>query len=271
MQTQTTSAATWNTQPRSEFGELAAIQMGRGIDILLLHGVGLRSEAWNEQIKALKERYSVIAPDMPGHGESPPLQGKATLTTYTERIVEALDGTTSNPLFVVGHSMGAMIALNLASNHPTRVHGLVALNAVYRRKPTAAAAVRQRANALDGVNATDPSGPLKRWFKDDASPEALACSEWLTEVSPAGYKTAYSVFAHSDGPADEDLKALACPALFMTGADDPNSTPTMSEAMAAHPPNGRSVVLDNAAHMMPMTHPEKVNSSLLTFLAHCLE
>ena len=56
---------TWTTRPRSEIAELAAITQGTGPLILLIHGVGLRSEAWNAQIDVLAERYTVIAIDMP--------------------------------------------------------------------------------------------------------------------------------------------------------------------------------------------------------------
>ena len=201
----------WNARPRTKFGELAAIRAGEGITILLLHGVGLRAEAWNGQISALVQNNSVLAPDMPGHGESPPLQDEATIASYTNRIVEALERTTSDPLIAVGHSMGAMIALDLASRCPKRVLGLVALNAIYQRTPNAAAAVRKRADELDGHKVADTSGPLRRWFKDEASPEALACSEWLTEVSPAGYKAAYSVFANSDGPTAQGSQVAFMP------------------------------------------------------------
>jgi pimeloyl-ACP methyl ester carboxylesterase len=56
----------------------------------------------------------------------------------------------------------------------------------------------------------------------------------------------------------------------MTGALEPNSTPAMSEAMAALTPKGRAIIVPDAAHMMPMTHPEVVNAALLDFAAEVL-
>ena len=72
------------------------------------------------------------------------------------------------------------------------------------------------------------------------------------------YKAAYTTFAESDGPTKEQLARIDSPALFVTGADEPNSTPQMSRAMAELAPNGQAKVLLNAAHMMPMTHAEEV-------------
>ncbi len=90
-------------------------------------------------------------------------------------------------------------------------------------------------------------------------------------MDPEGYKAAYSVFAREDGPADEALRKLSCPALFMTGGREQNSTPAMSRAMAALAPDGRAEIVADAAHMMPMTHPELVNRALLEFAERCQE
>ncbi|MGH1483637.1 MAG: alpha/beta fold hydrolase [Geminicoccales bacterium] len=255
----------WTIRPRSEFGVLAAIRSGEGPPLVLLHGVGLRAEAWAAQIEAQAETWTVIAPDMPGHGESPVLSEPATLSTYTDLVAAAI----TRPVCIAGHSMGAMIALDLAIRHPDKVRAIAALNAIYRRTPKAAAAVQHRAASLDGVHVADPSGPLARWFDDEHSPEASACRSWLTDVSPDGYKAAYTVFAHENGPLNEELAALRCPALFATGAAEPNSTPAMSHAMAALVPDGRAIVLEGAAHMMPMTHPKAVISMLSLFFDEC--
>lgn len=52
----------WKTRPRSDFGTLKAVVQGSGPAVLLLHGVGLRAEAWGAQIEDLAQDYTVIAP-----------------------------------------------------------------------------------------------------------------------------------------------------------------------------------------------------------------
>ncbi|MBE1283665.1 MAG: alpha/beta fold hydrolase [Rhodobacteraceae bacterium] len=257
---------TWTTRPRSEFGDLAAIRAGQGPTVLLLHGVGLRAEAWNAQIDALSDNFSVIAPDMAGHGSSSAFPGTPTLRDYADRIAHALTA----PLLIAGHSMGAMIALDLAIRYPDLVQGVAALNAIYRRTPDAAQAVRARAAALPLDTVADPSAPIERWFGTTPSAEAEACRTWLTSVSPLGYKAAYTVFAQEDGPSDDGLKTLRAPTLFLTGRLEPNSTPAMSSAMAHLAPHGRTAVIEDAAHMMPMTHPDQTNAHLIRFFQECL-
>lgn len=243
---------TWTTRPRSNFGTLRAVRAGDGPTVVLLHGVGLRAEAWGAQIDDLARNFTVIAPDMAG-GD--------TLVSYTDPIAEALD----SPALIVGHSMGAMMALDLALRFPTKVRGAVAMNAIYRRPAEASNAVKARAASLDGRTPGHPTETLNRWFSDKPSPERTVCEAWLCAADPETYRKAYTVFAHEDGPSA--LETLSCPALFLTGSAEPNSTPAMSHAMAALAPRGTAHIIPNAAHMMPMTHPAAVNAQLRAFLA----
>lgn len=253
---------TWTTRPRSKAGPLSTITMGDGPLVVLIHGVGLRAEAWGVQIDVLSEHGRVLAVDMPGHGQSAPFAQTPELDDFTDRIAQLLDA----PAIVIGHSFGAMIALDLAIKHADHVKGVAALNAIYRRDVAAKAAVKARADKLDGKTVADPSATLHRWFGAEPSPERNACESWLRAVNPAGYRDAYRVFARENGPPDESLQALCCPALFLTGAREPNSTADMSQRMADLVPAGRAEIVPEAAHMMPMTHAAQVNAILSDFI-----
>lgn len=250
---------------------MAVVRAGTGPRLLLVHGVGLRAEAWNALTTGLSDRFELLAPDLPGHGGSPlprarPGHEQPDLTDYGDALAPLID----RPTVLIGHSMGAMIVLDLATRYREHVRGVVALNAIYRRADAARLAVRQRANALDDVLVADPAPALDRWFGANPSPERTACESWLKTNDPAGYRAAYQVFAEEDGPSDEVLSALQCPALFMTGGREPNSTPAMSRAMADLAPDGSVRIIETAAHMMPMTHAATVNTALRGFAQRCL-
>ena len=253
---------TWTTQPRSNAGPLAAITSGKGPLVVLIHGVGLRAEAWGAQIQMLSRSCRVVAVDMPGHGDSAPLPAQPKLSDFVAPIAAAVD----EPAVVIGHSFGAMIALDIAIRYPKRVKGIAALNAIYRRSNDAKAAVMARADSLDGTSVADPTPTLTRWFGSDTSPERDACGAWLRAIDPSGYRDAYRIFAAENGPRYPDLIAMKCPALFLTGEKEPNSTPAMSHAMAALVPNGRANIVADAAHMMPMTHASNINAILSDFI-----
>ncbi|MEH6644656.1 alpha/beta fold hydrolase [Sulfitobacter sp.] len=253
---------TWTIQPRSKFGRLAAITGGSGPKVLLVHGVGLRAEAWGGQLEILARTCRVMAVDMPGHGESSRLASNPQMADFTDAIVMTL----TEPVVVIGHSFGAMIALDMASRYSDLVLGVAALNGIFQRDVAAKDAVLARAASLDGKITADPNATLIRWFGAEPSGARSACQEWLSEVDPAGYRDAYHVFAAEDGPSDKALRNLQCPALFLTGEDEPNSTPQMSRRMAESTPFGRAAVLKGAAHMLPMTHATEVTAILEKFI-----
>ena len=265
---------TWTTLPRSELTRnLAGWTSDQGDagkpSLLLIHGVGLRAESWGGMLPLLTAHFRVTAIDLPGHGASPNLPGTATpspsLSDYTALIAELLDRTEGRSV-VVGHSLGALIALDLAIHHADQLDAAVALNAIYRRSAAAAEAVRKRADELS-LSQPDASPTIERWFganpQDDAAIMAERCQHWLETADPEGYRSAYQVFAHRDGPADAELDQLACPALFITGSDEPNSTPAMSQHMAQRVPSGQAVVIENARHMMPMTHAHETCAPII--------
>jgi pimeloyl-ACP methyl ester carboxylesterase len=256
-----TDTVNWSARDRAPWGKLAAIKKGTGDAVLLLHGVGLRAEAWAAQIDVLSREYSVTAPDIPGHGESERFDELTHLADFTDRVAQAI----SEPTLVVGHSMGAMIAMDLAIRYPAKIRAVAALNAIFQRDAGASTAVQIRSAALARIEEFDPEPTLQRWFGDSNAAEMQACRSWLTSVKLDSYRAAYSVFANENGPSESDLANVRCTVSFMTGAAEPNSTPEMSQKMANLTPNGRALIVEAAAHMMPMTHRVQVNTALLSF------
>ena len=252
---------------------LAYHSTGAGEPIVLIHGVGLRLEAWLPQINLLAETHSVYALDMPGHGESAPLNWRAGQTLSVSDYVAWLSqciGELDLPKFhLVGHSMGALIALSYATQFSDRLWSLSALNAVYCRSKADRAAVEQRAYQLRS-NDWNPNAPLKRWFGEwsslDASTREIykAVQSWLETNQKNGYAMAYEAFATGDDVYAGGLSAIQCPSLILTGSEDKNSTPAMARTIAEEIPQGRSVEVVGHGHMVHLTAANRVNHALQT-------
>lgn len=244
---------------------LGYLSDGAGPALVLIHGVGLRAEAWERIMPALAVHFRVIAVDMPGHGATP-LGAVETLEDYVDQ-VETFVGRLDGPVYVAGHSMGAILAMKLAARLRERISGIAALNAIYQRPKAAKEAVCARASAILSGEEINNTPTLVRWFgkapKGPIKAAAKDCATWLDAVNREGYGRAYTAFAHQDGPTEDELRRITGPALFMTGAGDLNSTPAMSEAMAGRAPRGRALTIHDAAHMMPMTHPKAVAEALI--------
>lgn len=254
--------------PRSETRSGAAyLAAGAGEPLVLVHGVGLRAEAWAAQIAALSASHRVIALDMPGHGGSRPLAPGAELKDFVRWLAGVLDDLGIGRARLAGHSMGAMIAAGMAAEHPGRLDRVALLCGVHRRTPEARAAVLARAEALRSGH-RDTAGPLARWFgAETGDPAYPLVRDWLETVDAAGYATAYRAFAGGDAAYADVWPGFTRPALFLTGERDANSTPEMARAMAKAAPRGRAVVIEGHGHMAPMTAPASVNAALTDWLA----
>lgn len=243
------------------------LEQGSGEPLVLIHGVGMQAHAWYPQIDDLSRDFRVISVDMPGHGQSTALEAGAPLQQFVAWAIAFIEALEAGPVNLAGHSMGSLIAAGVAVTRPDLVKRVAVLNGVYRRTPQAREAVLQRAAELRG-GTIDVQTPLKRWFNAEEAQQVAAhkVESWLKSVDLAGYATAYTAFAKGDELYADGWNTIACPALVLTGSDDPNSTPEMAHQMASAAHHGRAVVIDDERHMVNLTAPEAVNHALREWL-----
>src|SRR5664279_1511981 len=102
---------------------------GSGPVLLLLHGAGDHAGTWARVVPALIKRYTLVIPDLAGHGESAPLTGPI----QTSEIVSGLEAVIASqiagrPMTLVGNSLGAWMTMVLATRHADKVVRVVAVN-----------------------------------------------------------------------------------------------------------------------------------------------
>ena len=100
-------------------------QAGWGPVVVLIHGITGSSVTWEEVIEPLAERYTVVAPDLIGHGESAKPRGDYSLGAYASGIRDLLAALGHSRATVVGHSLGGGIAMQMSYQFPERVDRLV--------------------------------------------------------------------------------------------------------------------------------------------------
>jgi pimeloyl-ACP methyl ester carboxylesterase len=98
---------------------------GWGPVVLLIHGISGSSATWDGVIGALSEHYTVVAPDLLGHGESAKPRGDYSLGAYASGIRDLLSAIGHERATVVGHSLGGGVAMQLAYQFPERCERLV--------------------------------------------------------------------------------------------------------------------------------------------------
>jgi len=107
---------------------------GRGQNVLLLHGLGSSGAEWELQVRALERHFRVIVPDLPGSGQSAPLDGRFTIAGFAETLWRLLDHLHVSRVHIVGFSLGGAVALEMALQRPDSVPRLGLINslATYR-------------------------------------------------------------------------------------------------------------------------------------------
>ncbi|HEY5683336.1 MAG TPA: alpha/beta hydrolase [Sulfuricaulis sp.] len=102
--------------------------------IVLLHGMASNMTRWSEFVEqtSLKHHWDILWPDLRGHGESF-ARGRLSLEMWSRDLQSLLDVERCNKALVIGHSLGAQVAMHFAAQHPERVQGLVLIDPVFHQ------------------------------------------------------------------------------------------------------------------------------------------
>ncbi|MEL7448000.1 MAG: alpha/beta fold hydrolase BchO [Pseudomonadota bacterium] len=117
----TTRRVHWNVQ-----------RLGSGPVVLLLHGTGAAVHSWRGLAPRLAKRFTVIAPDLPGHGDSEVREPAVIcLPGMAGELAELMRSMDASPAMVVGHSAGAAIAVRMVLDGKIKPRGIVSINGAF--------------------------------------------------------------------------------------------------------------------------------------------
>ena len=121
-----TASVDTSVQFRTIHGHRRAFRhCGSGPVLLVLHGIGDSSQAWLPLLPVLAERYTVIAPDLLGHGESDKPRADYSAAAYANGMRDLLDVLGVERATIVGHSLGGGVAAQIVYQYPHRCERLV--------------------------------------------------------------------------------------------------------------------------------------------------
>ncbi|MGQ0511588.1 MAG: alpha/beta fold hydrolase [Betaproteobacteria bacterium] len=244
--------------------------------LLFLHGVGGGHHAWERQLPYFATLgYPAHAWDQPGYGESPIVEpyDLEQVSASLKRLVEALGG---EPVVLVGHSMGGLVAQETYARHPEVVKALV----LSFTSPAFAGGdseftkqfIAARIAPLDqGQSMADIAARLMSTMRGSRSdPSGLALAEKIMSgIAPETYRKAVQFLTTFD--RRKELADIKVPTLLIAGSDDRTAPPKVMEKMAQRIPGAEFVLLDGCGHLGPMDQPDEFNAALLGFLKrHCL-
>ncbi|MBO8185142.1 alpha/beta fold hydrolase [Streptomyces spirodelae] len=232
--------------------------------LVLLHGVGLDHTMWEPSVELLADRFTLVTPDLPGHGRNRPAPAGTTLEDLALGVAAGIPRKSH----LVGFSLGALVAQYLALHQPDLVATLTSVSSVCRRTPAEREEVLNRLDTARADFTAATAASLQRWYADTGVP-----AEWVsrTEATLLGndvesFLHCYRVFATADATLGPHLHRITAPAVAVTGENDPGSTPAMTRRLAAALPNCRAVIVPGARHMLPVQSPETLVDCVTTLI-----
>ncbi len=237
---------------------------------LFIHGAGLDHTVWALQSRWLAfHGWNVLALDLPGHGRSqgPPLPTIAAMAAWVAAVVEAA-GAKSAAL--IGHSMGALIALEAAARFPGRVGSLVLI------APAAAMAVHPDLLAASAANDHAAIDMVNLWGHGYTAGlgGSRAPGVWMVGAAERILEKAAPGVLHNDLQAcnayREGLAAaahVAAPTLLICGERDQMTPLKAGRALAAGIAGAAVVALKGAGHMLLAERPYEVQDAVARHFA----
>jgi magnesium chelatase accessory protein len=268
--------ADWPNRPSSRFVEAGGLSwhvqvMGQGPPLLLVHGTGASTHSFRDLAPALAARFTVVAPDLPGHAFTSPLPpGRLSFDGMAAALGELVHALGLHPQVAVGHSAGAALLARLALDGVIAPRLLVALNGAILPLPGLAGLVfapMARALSVNGL-----ASRLFAWrAADRRAVERLIGSTGsrLDERGVELYARLVRNPAHVAGVlgmmANWDLRNLreALPRmpgqlLLVVGGEDGTVSPGEAERVRAILPEARIVMLKGLGHLAHEEHPDAV-------------
>jgi len=249
------------------------VEAGRGTPVILLHGTGGEAARWMPTIKGLASEFRVIAPDQIGWGASDKPMTVYHSGVFAEFLARFMREIGVSKASLVGQSMGAGVALQMAVNYPQLVDRMVLVNGGGFRSaneaPRAGAPdwhARQIANA--GTLAESREYLEKMYYNHSLITDQQVESNLILRLRSA--YTAESVqIANArglGGVTEEEVRGIKTPTLLVWGANDKLSPPVNADKLNAAIAGSRKVLIDKAGHYPFIEHPDLFNQAVREFL-----
>ena len=243
----------------------------RGV-VVLLHGLGGSRTTWDRVLPGLAaDGWRAVAWDMPGYGASPHPDSPLSFGGLADAVVALVDRLGGPRAHLVGHSLGGMIALHTALDHPGHVDRLVLVDSSpafgFDGTTDAATWKAARLDALDRgeTPATIAHAVLRAVagpsITDDALAEAVGA---MSRIDPAGLRSAIEVLVTHD--VSDELARITAPTLVLVGRDDEETPPAYARYLADRIADATGVELPGAGHMTPHECPEALTAMVRRFL-----
>lgn len=245
---------------------------GPGLPLLLTHGMAAHTHWWDPVVPAWKGTFHAAALDFRGHGDSDWLSSEETYSSsqWVEDIETARKALGWERFILVGHSMGARIALDYAERHGDRLRGVAAID--FLSDMHVSRAKERRRDKIGSFTQPVYENEEIMLAKFRLQPEGtLLDAAGLRELgrhgvrqTPLGWawKFDWRSFAFPYGPVWPQLPKISVDALIVRGELSPLMTDESMGKIVAALPRGRGAVIAGAHHHVPLDKPTELAAAV---------
>ena len=248
--------------------EIYIDDIGTGFPLVLVHGFLGSSEMWNPQKEFLSKYFRVIAPALPGFGESSKIKSHDSINAMAETVLQLIKKKNIYKFNLMGHSMGGMIVQEMAKISGEKINKLIcyatgSIGDIPGRFETLDTS-RERLKK-EGIKETVKRVP-KKWFVDgDKAKYFYLCENATKETTE---KTAdNALIAMKNWRGFENLKNIKNETLIIWGDKDISYNFEQVDTLNKNIPNSDLSIFKGSCHNVHLEKPEEFNSLVLNFLS----
>ena len=249
------------------------LEAGRGTPVILLHGSGGEGARWMPTIKGLASEFRVIAPDQIGWGASDKPMTIYHGGVFAEFLARFMKEIGLPKAALIGQSMGAGVALQMAVKYPRMVERIVLVNGggfTSPNDPPRAGATDWHARQISNAGTLAES---REYLEKMYYNHSLITDQQVEDNLILRLRSAYTAesvqIANArglGGITEEQARAIKTPTLLVWGANDKLSPPVNADKLNAAIAGSRKVLIDKAGHYPFIEHPDQFNQAVREFL-----
>jgi len=238
-----------------------------GAPLVMLHGFLCGGDLFAPNISVIRTAVDVVTVDLPGFGNSCNVRGADSISAMAAQVMHTLDAVQPGTFDLLGHSMGGMVALQIALDAPARVRKLILFatnsdgNLPERFETFAESKTRLQENGMEAARREIAA----MWFVDGAAhpryPDCLACSD---RVGMPAALAALSAMENFDVTAQ--LAAITHPTLIIGARLDRTYAPRRLQEMQREIPGARLCFMQGCAHNAHLEDEKTFNRLVLDFV-----
>lgn len=252
---------------------------GSGSPILLVHGLGMSSYTWRNNIEALAQKFTVYAPDLRGFGRSDKSNTYGySLDYHRKTLLKLLNYLELKKVDYIGSSMGGEVGLRLAIHHPERIKRLVLLaSAGYREdlprllrwlsclpyRPLVGPLIRRRILTEHTVR----SALREAYYRPDLITEQEVSAMLAPILAKESGRAFLRLIREFDFGKEKDrYTEIIHPSLILAGSHDRIIPLAHLQRLHQELPHSELVVIPESGHFLHEEKWQEVNSHILSFL-----